>query len=170
MKEITKIVNDGDIAISNLIDIDSETDSILKRFPLMNIVEKKESMQRYKYLKESKLTWLSQINLVKDFFQNTINDLSSLEEGWFEKQTEARKVKKLNKMLKNEFKVDTESMITTTPIGGITKSLSLVGSEEAIPLMLYTDAPEKTKEEKALLKQEIEEIQEQKKSAFKFKK
>jgi hypothetical protein len=107
---------------------------------------------------------LNQISLVKDFFQNTINDLSSLEDGWLEKRAEAKKLKKLYKMLKNEFKVE-KNTNKTVELKSVLESP--LDSPEAIPLRMYTDMPEKSKEEKELLEQDIKAIQEQKKAELK---
>ncbi len=148
IKELIKIVNDGDLAIDNLIEVDGETDSIFKRFPFLSISEKKVAIERYKYLKEVRPSWLEQVTLVKEFLLNTVNDLSTLEDGWFEKMAEARKLKKLYKMIEKEFETETNKE---------KEKEKEVEKEVETPIQVMTP------EAQEILKKEIQDIQTQKK-------
>lgn len=108
IEELIKVVQDGEKAVDHLIDIDSEMGAIFKRFPLMSITEKKVAIGRYEELSGDKPLWLGQVNLASDFLQNTVNDLKSLNNNWLENRADGQKLKKLHKMLKNEFSVSNE--------------------------------------------------------------
>jgi hypothetical protein len=148
VQQLIKVIQNGEIAIRNLVDIDSEMSSIFKMFPLMSINEKKEAIKRYEELGRAKPTWHGQIDLVKEFLGNTMSDLAKLKNGWFENKSEAHKLKKLYKMMENEFEADDE-----------------VQGEEPV---FGRVEPSMTEDAKATLKNDIQAIQEEKKEANKI--